>query len=191
MTFEAKFDRYVCEGEQITCEVEGFTCTATLYRDDDNEVPWDRDCGHGPVSAWTSRAKKPGERVLSEDHGSKRFYDFAEACKTAFADGWGVEGGRREGETTKAYAARAAERDFAVLKAWCDDEWHYYGVAVTVSKNGIDLVGEYDHACWGIEGNYPGSDNSYFAEVANEHLGEALDAARAKLRELCACREEV
>jgi hypothetical protein len=183
--FTAKFDKFVCEGDNITCEVDGFTCTATLYSDDCNNAPWERGDGHGPVSDWTSRGKKPGERVLNEDHGSKRYYDFQEAVRTALADGWGVEGGRKENESAKAYAARAVEADFAVLKAWCNDEWHYYGVAVTVSKAGIRLTGKYDHACWGIEGNYPGGDNSYFTEVANEELDEALETARQRVTEIC------
>lgn len=188
--FTEEFGRYVCEGNRITCEVDGFKCTATLYRDDCNDTPWERDCGHGPVSSWTNRGKAPGERVLSVDRESKRFYDFAEAVKIAMRDGWGVEGGRNKGETKKAYAARAAEHDFDVLKAWCNDEWHYFGVAVTVSKAGVGLTGRYDHALWGVDGNYPGSDNSYLATVANEQLGEALDAARAKLAVLCGCGGE-
>ena len=34
---------------------------------------------------------------------------------------------------------------------------------------------------WGIELNYPGSDNSYLAQVAEELAGEAVDEARAKI----------
>lgn len=185
--FTEKFDSFVCEGDKITCEVDGFTCTATLYCDDNSSPPWERDCGHGPVSKWTSRVKKPSERVLNEDHGSKRYYDIQDAMKTALADGWGTPDGQKEGETKRAYAARAVEHDFDVLKAWCNDEWAYYGVAVTVKKNGIRLTDQYAHACWGIEGNYPGSDNSYFTEVANQNLSEALDAAREKLTLLCGC----
>ena len=56
--------------------------------DDDNTPPWERSDGHGPVTAWTSRAKEPGELVLSKDRGSYRLYDFAEACKIARRDGW-------------------------------------------------------------------------------------------------------
>ncbi len=183
--FTASFGSYVCEGSKITCEADGFTCTATLYSDDNCDAPWERDCGHGPVSDWVRRGKRPGERVLSQDRGTKRYYDFEDAMKIARRDG------RKPGETAKAYIARAVEHDFAVLKAWCDDEWRYYGVAVTVSKAGVNLTGRYEHACWGIEGNYPGGDNSYFVEVANEQLDEAIEAARAKLAALCDCGAEV
>jgi hypothetical protein len=103
-----------------------------------------------------------------------------------------VKRARKEGWDTKPYgqgtkgqrAVRAVEADFAYLKAWCDDEWTWCGVAVTVSMAGVDLTDEYDHALWGIECNVPGSDNSYLVEVANELLDDALDAAKAKLAEL-------
>jgi len=48
------------------------------------------------------------------------------------------------------------------------------------------LTHQYGHALWGIEGNYPGADNSYLRCVANELLPEALDDARAKLEQLAA-----
>lgn len=73
-----------------------------------------------------------------------------------------------------------------VMHAWNRDEWHYYGVAVTVAKLGVELTGKYAHAVWGIEGNYPDSDNGYFLEVANELLGEAIEDAREVVAKLCA-----
>lgn len=188
--FTTSFGAYVCDGDSIACEVDGFTVTAIVHRDDCGDAPWQRGDGHGPVTGWMHRDKHAGERVLNEDHGSKRFYDFAAAVKTALADGWGVAGGRKPGETKRAYAARAAEHDFAVLKAWCADEWWYVGVAVTVAKNGIALTGEFEHALWGVEANYPGSDNSYLAEVAEQHVDEAIAAARATLAGLCDCEGE-
>lgn len=73
-----------------------------------------------------------------------------------------------------------------VMDAWLADEWHYYGVAVTVWKDDVQLTGDYDHALWGIEGNWPvrkknENPNTYFREVANDHLPEALADAKAKL----------
>lgn len=69
--------------------------------------------------------------------------------------------------------------------AWLADEWHYYGVAVTIWKDDVRLTGEYDHALWGIEGNYPGDEkgnpNTYFRDVANDYLPEALADAKAKI----------
>ncbi|MEP0315151.1 MAG: hypothetical protein ABJL57_19530 [Hyphomonas sp.] len=39
---------------------------------------------------------------------------------------------------------------------------------------------------WGVEANYPGSDNAYLTEVAGELLAEALDAGRTALARLMA-----
>jgi hypothetical protein len=181
--FTQEFGKYVCDGDAIACEVDGFTCIATVYWDDDSSPPWRREDGHGPVSDWTTRAKEPGERVLNQAHNSKWYYDFAEAVKIARRDGWDAEPVGTG--TTGQKAERAAEHDYKVLKAWCDNEWCYCGVAVVVSRAGVKLTGEYNHALWSIEANYPGSDNAYLAEVANELLPEALDSARAKIAELC------
>lgn len=41
--FTEKFGAYVCNGDTITCDVDGFTITATLYADDDALPPW--ECG--------------------------------------------------------------------------------------------------------------------------------------------------
>lgn len=185
--FKDGFGRFVCEGDRITCEVDGFLATARIYNDDDGSAPWERGDGHGPVSEWVPRDKAPGERVLNEDRDSKRFYDFGATVALALKDGWGVPGGRLKGERKLAYAVRAAEHDFEVLKAWCNDEWHCVGVAVTVSREDVDLTGKFDHALWSVECNYPGSDNSYLTEIANGNLSEAMDAARAKLAALCTC----
>ena len=81
---------------------------------------------------------------------------------------------------------QAAAQD--VLDKWNNDEWHYYGVVVNVSKNGIQLTTDYHHACWGIEGNFPskrkGNPNKYFRDVANNNLIDALSEAKAKLAKL-------
>jgi len=74
-----------------TFEHAGLTFRAKIERDDDMGAPWDEHDGRGPVSDWTTRDKLPGELVLSEDRRgrSKRFYDFAEACRIARKEGWG------------------------------------------------------------------------------------------------------
>lgn len=178
--FTKGFGRYVCDGDQITCEVDSFKVTATVHHDPDMGPPWEEHDGHGPVSDWTTRDKRPGERILSTDRDSHRFYDFAEAVKIARKDGWDAKPYKTG--TAGEQAVRAAEADFLFLKAWCDDEWTWCGVAVTVSKNGVDLTGEYDHALWGIECN--ASDNGHLAEIAEELVGDALDAAKTKLAEI-------
>lgn len=71
----------------------------------------------------------------------------------------------------------------SILEAWFDDEWFYCGVVLSVIKNGVTLV-NYGPALWGIEANYPGGDNSYLTEVANELLPEAIAEAKEVLARL-------
>jgi hypothetical protein len=68
-----------------------------------------------------------------------------------------------------------------IMRAWKNDEWFYCGVVVTVSRADVELARE---SLWGVECNYPDSDNSYVTGVAGEVLSEALAAARAKISEL-------
>lgn len=116
--FTKDFDNYVCPGDRITCEVDGFHCVATLHYDEDTKAD-----------------------------------DYYEGLDP-------------------------------VLVAWERDEWQYFGVAVTVWREGVKLTGEFDHALWGIEGNMPGDDHSYFRDVANEYLPEAIAHARAVIAKL-------
>jgi hypothetical protein len=174
------FSGDVYDGETCTIERDGFTLTATIHADHDSGAPWDEEDGHGEVSGWRPYGdnqhptKAPGERVIARDGRSARFYDFAGAVAKAKAEGWDVEpyGTGTPGER----AVRAAEADFAHLKAWCDDQWFYVGVAVTVAKAGVDLTGPYDHAIWGTESTA----GEHMADLANDRIGDALDAARAK-----------
>lgn len=74
------------------------------------------------------------------------------------------------------------------LESWQRDEWHYVGVALSVSRSGV-VLDDYAASLWGIDMNYPrkgGVDNSYLTEVANDLLEEALRSGRAVLDQLCA-----
>lgn len=117
--FATDFDDIVIRGESISCEVDGFQCTAIAHYDQDS---------------------KPEEDAPAE-----------------------------------------------LLASWQRDEWHYFGIAVTVSRAGVQLTGDYDHALWGIAANVLGEKpvNGYLRTVANDLLPEAIAAAKEKIKELC------
>lgn len=120
-----------------TIEIDGMSFAVYLGRDDFMREPWrEYDC-YGPVSEWTSRDKRPGELILNEDHGSKRFYDFAEACRIARREGWGGFQG-----TPRQIAALAARADFERLRAWCNDEWYYAVLQVRLLDEFGDVIAE-------------------------------------------------
>ena len=179
--FDSSFDSYACIGETINATVDGFEIEARIEFDEDAGAPWENCDGHGPVSEWTNRQKQPGERVLETNGRSFRYYDFAEAVKIAKRDGWDAP---PYGGTKSERVVRAVDADYQVLKAWCNDQWRYVGIVLSVSRKGVELDANAD-SLWCIDMNYPGSDNSYLTEVANELLSEALEVGKAKLSELC------
>jgi hypothetical protein len=206
---------------------DGREFVARFYYDDSHDAPWEREDGHGPVTGWERRDKRPGEWIINEDRGSRRFYDAQEAQRIALRDGWGCPpdapyeppsaymreaearaiaqqtawgftgGGRINrraalacrdplgewlGMTQREIAARAVRADFARLRDWCNDGWHYCGVSVslvTPPEDPDEFAEEpeetFAYALWGIESDA----GDYFAEVIAELCREALaDEAR-------------
>ena len=160
MAFTETFDSYVCEDDTIAAQVDGYTVTARVVRDDtpDGETE-----------------KGPGNLSQTNDQRQDGFWPSLDPQDAGF-----IGAGKTDAdlEATKAQAK-------AVMDAWEADEWFYCGIVVRVSRAGVVLD---DHAAslWGIEANYPGSDNAYLTEVARELVPEALDAARLALASLCA-----
>lgn len=156
-------------------DFNGFTFRVMFESDETSDAPWDNSDGHGPVSAWRDlESKEPGERVLTTSRGNKAtFYDFAEATRIAKRDKWGLgepdlakltaQLGRKP--TPKEIARQAVENDFEFLRAWCNDEWQYIGVIVSLEHDS-DLTA----SLWGIESNA----GDYLDEVANELAEQVL-----------------
>jgi hypothetical protein len=149
MTFTKAFDNFVCEGDCITCEAEGFTITARIVRDDCGDAPDQRQDGFWPS------LYKDAAGFIGPGNGWRARFDAAQA------------------------------RAEAVMAAWKADDWFYCGIVLSVSFEGVEID---DHAAslWGIEANYPDSDNAYLTEVAGELLPDALTAAKAERTRLCA-----
>lgn len=155
---------------------DGFYAVVELPCDSDHGAPWEECDGHGPVSEWTRRAKRPGEWTLSSDRGSKRYYDFAEAVKIARKDGWGLcpkvlaklTVGLGRPPTKGEIAVAAVERDFEILRGWANDEWHYVGVCVKIFDSEDEEV--WDGSVWGVEDN-----TGYWKELALEFIQTGID----------------
>ena len=149
MAFWERFDRYVCEGDSIACEADGFRVIARIVRDDCPESPDQRQDGFWP---------------------------------SLYINDPGFIG---PGNNFRARLAKAQAEAEAVMDAWHKDEWFYCGIVLAIECEGVELE---SHAAsiWGIEANYPGSDNAYLSEVADELLPEALAAGRAALKRLMA-----
>jgi hypothetical protein len=68
---------------------ENLHIVAAIADDDTTGEPWKEHDGHGPITDWVTRAKRSGERILTQDGNSYRYYDVAEATRIAKRDGWG------------------------------------------------------------------------------------------------------
>ena len=79
--------------------------------------------------------------------------------------------------------AEAQAKAEAVMEGWRKRDWFYCGIVLSVSLEGVQLA---CHAAslWGMEANYPETDNSYLTEVANELLPEAIVVSRETLSRL-------
>jgi hypothetical protein len=171
-------------------ERHGLTFKIEHHYDQDSAQPWKECDGHGPVSGWETRDKRSGELVLNTDRHGKRFYDYAEACRIALRDGWNAAPYDVPGETPRQRAARAARADFEHLRAWCNDEWHWCVVVVTLlDEDGAET--ENSASLCGIESTA----KAYLAEVAAELADEVAHAAPDNLRQqaakLCALADKV
>ena len=147
MSFKDTFENYVCLGDKISCEVNGYTVTARIAHDDTPDRPDQRQDGFWPSLIKTDAGFIGRDKTLD---------DFMR-------------------EQAKAQT---------IMDAWKADKWFYCGVILSVRIEDVELT---DHAAslWGIEANYPDSDNAYLSEVANELLGEALSEARKERARQC------
>jgi hypothetical protein len=131
--FTDKFDSFVCMGDSISVDHDGFTITARIEYDDQYKI--DDDDVHNVDQSVTGCDEEQYQTLLKN------------------------------------------------RQAWMENEWWYGGVVLSVSKNDIVLD---DHAAslWGIEVNYPTSDNGYLTDVANELLSEALERGHDAIESL-------
>jgi hypothetical protein len=151
-----------------THDQDGSSYRIEWFYDEDMGAPWDEHDGHGEVSDWTTRDKKPGELVLSQDRSLKRYYDFQGAVAKAKAEGWNIAPYTWPSKGAQAVAAVLA--DFHHLKGWCDDQWHWCGIRVTL----LDDEGEetaISTSLWGFEAGTKAADE-YHADVIQELIGE-------------------
>lgn len=165
--------------DQGIIEKNGLRFRIHIVDDSDHGAPWKECDGHGVVSDWVTRDKKPGERVLHTDGRSKRFYDVQASMVIAKRDGWGVGAARKEqcerilGRplTVAETAMEAVAADFEHLRRWCTDQWRYVGVCVEqIDEDDQPLTDKYDHACWGMESD----DDEGLKQAANEYIDEII-----------------
>ncbi|MFN3313584.1 MAG: hypothetical protein ACK46Q_08965 [Hyphomonas sp.] len=79
--------------------------------------------------------------------------------------------------------AEAQAKAEAIMAGWRRGDWFYCGVVLSVCVDDVVLVAS-AASLWGIEANYPETDNAYLAEIACGLLPEAVAAGQAALDRL-------
>lgn len=146
-------------------EKNGVTYRVQYLVDDYAGLPWEESDGHGIVSEWTTRDKRPGELVLGSERHYNRFYDFSATMKKARAESWGSPGSELNkslGLTHGQVAELAVRSDFKYLRSFVNDEWFYCGVFVFPLDSEGNALESRGQSVWGIESN----DDEYLKEVA-------------------------
>lgn len=179
--FDKEFSDFSFVGDMIMCQTNGFLIYARVDSNDDMGPPWVEHDGHGPVSDWTDRLPRPGERVLATDRYHHRYYDWDAAIAKALEEGWDAPPYRQG--TPMEQAERAVKRDFKHMKAWCDNEWFWCTITLSVYR-GTVLLDEYAAMESGLPCN--DGDNSHLTEAANELLDEAIAAGNKIMNEILA-----
>jgi hypothetical protein len=179
-----------------TQEINSYAVRIEIYQDEHHGPPWEEHDGHGPVSGWTyynpsswASTKRPGQRVLSRDRHSARFYDWQEATKTAKRDRWGIGDEQKmdlakrlkRNPTKGDITAEAVRLDFERLRAWCNDEWQWLGFRTTITApDGTEHDGD---SYWGFD------DPAYMMEEAQSNaeafVANLIKTAKATEEALC------
>lgn len=168
-------------GDEETIEYpNGWKATIKLEQDTDMRPPWQEHDGHGVVLDWGSHDEYRENWELCSDRRSYRYYDFKASLEIALRDGWGTPPYHLRAKLERAvWAVRA---DYEYLRRWCNDEWYWVGLIVTLEdENGKEIAEE---SVWGFDSD----SEDYLASEARDWLSRMLLDERKKRRE--AARQE-
>jgi hypothetical protein len=175
MRFQERFSPYVCEGDSIACEIEGFRITARIFREF-------RGIANAPVERLPEGRPEAPDRY---QNGCWPSLDMKDPGFIGEADQGSVQwtDPPPNGNNVRERLARAQAEAEAIMAAWRRDDWFYCGIVLAIACETVELS---THAAslWGVEANYPGSDNACLSEVADALLADALEAGRQVLARL-------
>jgi len=175
-------------------EHRGIQIRIKIHHDEDMGPPWVEHGGHGLVSDWVTRNKKPGELLLCEDRNFRRYYDFKEATEIAKRDGWGISPeaiaemslsiGRNP--TKSEIVRESVLKDFNYLRGWANDEWHWVGFTTEfILPDGSVEQGE---SVWGFDDrDYMISEAFSLAKSDAETIADELNLLTATKEGLEPC----
>jgi hypothetical protein len=158
-------------GEERYDLSNGMYAIVEVERDDYPEVPWENQDGD-LVSDWESIDREDKRWILCTDRSSARYYDQKAALKIAKRDRWGPH-----------TPEEAVKADFEYLEAWCNDQWHYVCLTVTLfDKDGEEFEEE-------SVGGYESFAEDYLCAEARSWLAGMLKRYRCSVRAIARARK--
>lgn len=140
------------EGEQITELPNGWKIKVEFQYDNDSGPPWENCDGVGVIEESRYRGR-PGEYgeyddwILNSDYGWYHYYDWKATLPEAIRDGWNTKPYHFANKREQAMAAMRSTCDY--LREWCNNDWWYVGMIVTLLDQNDEELQE--DACWGFE----------------------------------------
>lgn len=180
---EARYGRGSCKRwvmprdayTQRTTLPNGWYYDIEVAYDNDAAAPWERCDGHGVVTGWQSRDEYKDEWVLNSERYSYRYYDFKASLALSLKDGWDAppyaQGSKLE------QAVRAVRADYEYLRRWCNDDWWYVGIIVTLyDEQDVEIDSE---SCWG----YDSDSTTFLTSEARDWVAGMIKQHRRNLRQ--------
>lgn len=162
------------EGEEVTTLPNGWKIKVAFKCDQDSGPPWDCD-GYGVVTDWQRYDEHLDNWELCSDRRSYRYYDWRTTLPIAIKDGWDAPPYRTG--TPHERAMRAMKANYEYLRRWCNDDWFYVGLIVTLlDENDEELAEE---SCWGFESDAM----SHMADEARSWAAHMIREERRERRE--------
>jgi len=173
---ESRYGAY--EGEEITKLPNGWKIKVAFQYDSDSGPPW-KDCdGMGVIEDSHRRPGEYGEYddwILYSDRGWYRYYDWKATLPEALRDGWNTKPYHFHSKHEQAMAAMRSTCEY--LRNWCNNDWYYVGMIVTLLDEDDKELAE--DSCWGFESE----SMDYLLEQARSWAAHMIRKERRDRRE--------
>lgn len=168
----SRYDAY--DGKEITDLPNGWKINVEFQRDEDTGAPWKECDGHGKVYETRYREDHMDDWELNSERGWYRYYDWKDTLPIAIRERW--DAAPYHTGTKHEQAMRAMKADCEYLRRWCQDDWWYVGMIVTLlDENDKDIA---EDSCWGYESDCI----DYLASEARSWAAHMIVKARKERR---------
>lgn len=137
------------DGEEITELPNGWKIKVKFQHDEDYGPPWKEHDGHGETYETRYSEDHMDDWCLNSERYNYRYYDWKATLPKAIKECW--DAAPYGVGTKQERAMRAMKADCDALRRWCDDDWWWVGMIVTLLDENDEELDE--ESCWGYESN--------------------------------------